>query len=86
MEARHAGYVTLTLKTFTVIVCLAPKEVYFFLKTVSEIKLSVSFYLVVRILQSPTPILDPILIVLANPELRKMIKDRVIACLHKKAS
>ena len=81
-KPRHGsttGYVTLTLTTVTVIVGLAPSEVYFFLLAFSNIE-PVAVHSTLRVLQSLTSIFDPVLIVLANPELRKLVKVRVGSC------
>ncbi|GAU99931.1 hypothetical protein RvY_10864 [Ramazzottius varieornatus] len=74
-----SGFVTLTLTTLSAMTCLAPSEVYFTLLLVFDTELSAEYYATVKLMQSLTVIFDPILIVLANPELRTLFR-RYITC------
>ncbi|GAU91399.1 hypothetical protein RvY_03657-1 [Ramazzottius varieornatus] len=68
-----SGFATLTLMTLSVLVCLAPNEAYFTLLLVVDTD-PPGLFEIVKVLQSLTIIFDPILIVLANPELRKLVR------------
>ena len=79
-----SGFVTLTLTTLSAVTCLAPSEVYFTLLLVFNIELSAQYYAIVKVMQSLTVVSDPVLIVLANPELRTLFKNWLtFRCCHR---
>ena len=63
----------MTLTTLSVLVCLAPNEAYFTFLLVTDTD-PPGLFEIVKVLQSLTIIFDPLLIILAKPELRKLVK------------
>ncbi|GAV01319.1 hypothetical protein RvY_12053 [Ramazzottius varieornatus] len=66
------GFVTLTLMTLSVTVCLLPKEATFTYLIWAETE-PTSVFDVCDVLQRLTTTFDPILIVLANTQLRELL-------------
>ena len=67
----RAGFLTLMLVTLSVLICHAPNEVYFTMLMVVDYD-PPGLFTAVRVLQSLTTIFDPLLIVLAGPELENL--------------
>ena len=70
LHGSRTGFITLSLMFVSVIVCLLPNEVYFTWVMVTG-KESYDVYLVVDALQRLTTVVDPMVIVLGNTELRR---------------
>ena len=66
------GFATLTLMTTSVVICLMPNEIYYTILIFAEVDLP-RFFAVADILKRLTIVFDPMLVVLGNTELRKMV-------------
>ncbi|GAU97049.1 hypothetical protein RvY_08409 [Ramazzottius varieornatus] len=74
IDGSATGFVTLTLMTVSVIISLMPKEVYYTYQLwTDDDNIHLFFYLIADTLQHLTTVFDPVLIVLVNPELQKII-------------
>ncbi|GAU94798.1 hypothetical protein RvY_06510 [Ramazzottius varieornatus] len=76
VNGKPGGFLISTLMTLNVAICLLPKETYYTIMMLTDVELPL-FYAVAERLG---PIVDPILIVLGNTELRRMAFGRI--CRH----
>ena len=74
LHGSRTGFITLSLMFVSVVVCLLPNEVYYTWVMATNDD-SYGIYLVVDTLQRLTLVVDPILIVLGNTELRKLLSQ-----------
>ncbi|GAV01887.1 hypothetical protein RvY_12526 [Ramazzottius varieornatus] len=79
LNGSPSAFLTLTLMTLSVVVCLIPNEVYYTWQMMTDSDL-MEVYLVVDAMQRLTTVFDPVLIVLGNTELRKMVSSRLPFC------
>lgn len=79
LNGSPSAFLTLSLMTLSVIVCLIPNEVYYTWQMMTDNDL-MEVYLVVDAMQRLTTVFDPVLIVLGNTELRKMVGSRLRFC------
>ena len=62
--------------TLSVVVCLAPDEVYYTMVTFSDID-PPGMFMTVQLLQVLTSVCDPLLIALGNQELRDLVRSKL---------
>ncbi|GAV01886.1 hypothetical protein RvY_12525 [Ramazzottius varieornatus] len=76
LNGSRTGFVTLTLITISVILCLMPNDIYFTWQMITD-RGVVEVYLVVDAIRSLTTVIDPVLIVLGNAAQGKVIFDKL---------